>query len=103
MSDETVVYVDIDLEDLIPEFMENRKNDVTLINQHLQNGEIEEIMRLGHSMKGSGGGYGFDKITEIGAAMEDAAKVGNLEEISQANAELNNFLQKVKIVWQEED
>lgn len=103
MSDDTVVYVDIDLEELIPEFMENRKDDVTRINQHLQNGEIEEIMRLGHSMKGSGGGYGFDKITEIGAVMEDAANAGNLEEISRANAQLSVFLQNVKIVWQEED
>ncbi len=103
MSDNTIVYVDIDLEELIPDFMENRKNDVTLIYQHLQNGEIDEIMRLGHSMKGSGGGYGFDKITEIGAEMEDAAKVGNLDKISKANAQLNNYLQKVKIVWQEED
>ncbi len=103
MGEDNIVYVDIDLEDLIPEFMENRKNDVTLINQHLQNGEIEEIMRLGHSMKGSGGGYGFNKITEIGGTMEEAAKVGDLETISRSNEQLAGFLQKVKIVWQEED
>jgi len=103
MSNDNVVYIDIDLEDLIPEFMENRKNDVILVNEHLQSGQIEEIMRIGHSMKGSGGGYGFDKITEIGAMMENAAKTGDMDEISRANQQLDDFLQSVKIVWQEED
>ena len=71
--------------------------------ENFLNRGIEEIMRIGHSMKGSGGGYGFDRITEIGALMENAAKAGNLEEISSANDQLNEFLQNVKIVWQEEE
>ena len=29
---------------------------------------------LGHSMKGSGEGYGFDTISEIGRFLEEAAK-----------------------------
>ena len=69
MSEEVIVYVDSDLEDLVPEFLENRYEDIEKINECLDNEEIAEIQRLGHSMKGSGGGYGFHEITRLGARL----------------------------------
>jgi len=102
MANEQVVYIDIDLEDLIPEFMENRKNDVIAVKELLAQGNLNEIKRIGHSMKGSGGGYGFDRITEIGKMMEDAANEGDVAVIVEANENLNEYLSAVKIVWQEE-
>ncbi len=36
-------------------------------------GDYATIRTLGHQMAGTGGGYGFDPITEIGGALEESA------------------------------
>ncbi len=61
-----VVQVDADLEDLIPGYLQNRRQEVDSILQALENQDFEAIRVLGHTMKGTGGGYGFDAITEMG-------------------------------------
>ena len=64
------VVVDSSIEDLIPVYLENRREDIKSISASLAEGEYEPIKILGHSMKGSGGGYGFDGSSEIGQALE---------------------------------
>ncbi len=102
-SDRVIVYVDSDLEDLIPMFLKNRHKDVDDIRRLLREGNMGEIRRLGHSMKGSGGGYGFDEISEIGRGMEEAAKDGNMEEIEKLNNRLAEYLSVVEVVVQREE
>jgi len=101
MSDNVVVYVDEDLEDLIPDFMENRYQDITIIGELLERDDYQEIRRIGHSMKGSGGGYGFDEITRIGKEMEIAAQNNDKDEIARLTSLLSEYLSKVKVVYHE--
>jgi HPt (histidine-containing phosphotransfer) domain-containing protein len=84
-------------------FLENRHKDVDDIRRLLREGNMGEIRRLGHSMKGSGGGYGFDEISEIGRDMEEAAKDGNMEEIEKLNNRLAEYLSVVEVVVQREE
>jgi hypothetical protein len=49
-------------------------------------------------MKGAGGGYGFDAITEIGAALEEAAKQRNGAEIRDRVNELARYLDRVEVI-----
>lgn len=93
-----IVRIDKDLEDLIPGYIENRKKDVSAIFNALKNSDFEAIRIIGHSMKGSGGGYGFDRITEIGKMIEDAAKAMDAEGIAAQNNELSLYLSRLKIV-----
>jgi HPt (histidine-containing phosphotransfer) domain-containing protein len=102
-ENDVVVYVDSDLEDLIPMFLENRHKDVDEIRRLLREGVLEEIRRLGHSMKGSGGGYGFDEISEIGRDMEEAAKSGDTEKIEKLNSRLAEYLSVVEVVVRGEE
>ena len=96
---EIVVVVDEDLEDLIPGYFENRRQDVAAILSALERGDFELIRSIGHKMKGSGGGYGFDRITEIGRDIEAAAKDSKSQDIlEQANC-LQNYLDRVKVVF----
>ena len=48
---------------------------------------------------GSGGGYGFETITDIGMMMEKAAKEGRNEEIRLQMKRLEDYLQRVEIVY----
>ncbi len=97
---EIIVYIDADLEDLIPEYLENRQKDITDIRQLLETEDIKSIERIGHSMKGSGGGYGFEHIGEIGKDLENACKSYNKNEIINLNNQLEDYLASIKIVFQ---
>ena len=94
-----IIHADIDLEDLIPGFLENRRKDIIEIESLLVSGDYETIQRLGHSMKGSGGGYGFDKITDIGMHIEQAAKAKNTPEICTQMETLSEYLDRVEVVY----
>ena len=93
-----LVRVDPDLADLIPGFLENRRKDITAMQGALQQGDFETVRVLGHSMNGAGGGYGFDAITDIGAALEQAAKGGNSDEIRLRLGDLSAYLDRVEVI-----
>jgi len=103
MSEKVIVYVDSDLEELVPEFIENRYEDIEKINAWLDSNEMGEIQRLGHSMKGSGGGYGFHELTNLGGELEQAAMRGDKDEIDDLNKKLAQYLKVVKVVYQDMD
>ena len=48
-------------------------------------------------MKGSGGGYGFDGISDIGRAIEAAAKEESSDAISKELERLSFYLDNVEI------
>ncbi len=99
-SDKITVTVDRDLEDLIPGFMQRRRGDVESLKTSLSAGEMDKIRLTGHSMKGTGGGYGFDDLSTIGAELEKAAVAGNSEEISALVNRLEQYLDKVVIEFE---
>lgn len=93
----TVVYVDEELADLIPEFLENRRRDVEQITRLVQADNYEELTRLGHTMKGVGGGYGFIAISEIGQGIEEAGMRGDREAITTLCERLAAYLAAVTV------
>lgn len=99
-SDRIIIRVDPDLEDIVPEFLKNLTEDLQSILEALDKNDYQSARRLGHSMKGSGGGYGFDAITEMGRAIEQAAGAGDGETIRSVVSRIENYLQKVKIVFE---
>lgn len=99
-SEKIIVVIDEDLEDLIPGYMDNRRADIENIKTALEDGDFETIRILGHSMKGSGGGYGFDPITDIGAAIEQAAKDSNMEEIRNQIESLSEYINNIEVVYE---
>lgn len=100
--DEVVVHVDADVGDLVPVFLGNRRSDAADITSLLGKGKFEEIGRIGHSMKGTGGGYGFDAISEIGNDLENAARMRDNKKIAELNKRLVAYLQNVKVEIKDE-
>lgn len=93
-----IVKIDPDIEDLIPGFLENRKADVEKIRAALASGNYTDIRIIGHSMKGAGGGYGFDAITEIGDLIEQAALASDDAIITEQTAILEDYLSRLELV-----
>ncbi len=99
MSETIIVHVDPDLEDLVPGFLDNRRRDVGAIREALDAGDWESIRITGHSMKGAGGGYGFDAVTEYGARLEQAAIANDAAAVRDATDALEDYLARVQVVY----
>jgi CheY-like chemotaxis protein/HPt (histidine-containing phosphotransfer) domain-containing protein len=84
--------------DLIPGFLQNRRQDVSAILDALDRGDFETVESLGHGMKGVGGSYGFQAITDIGAALEQAAESVDNDASRKWVGELSSYLDRVEIV-----
>lgn len=102
-EDRITVHIDADLEDLIPDFLDNRRGDIQSLTDAIGQQDYETIQRIGHSMKGAGGGYGFDTITDIGRQIEEAATAQNVNEIQDGIDKLSFYLDHIDIIYEEMD
>ena len=98
-SEKIRIHIDRDLQDLIPNYLENRWKDLLVYQQALEKGDFDSIGVLGHSMKGSGGGYGFDDLSSIGRAIEKAANNRDKESVRKSIVDLTDFLKKLEVVY----
>ena len=101
MRDKITVTIDSDLQDIIPGYLENRKKDIMDIRTAIISGDFEDIRITGHGMKGSGGGYGFDEISTIGAKIETAAKEKNVDSIEKELLRLDNYMHDLQVQYED--
>jgi HPt (histidine-containing phosphotransfer) domain-containing protein len=94
-----IIRADRDLEDLIPGYLANRRRDIAEIDSLLASHDYDAIKRLGHSMRGSGGGYGFDEITRLGMLIEQFAKEENSAGIVEQLKVLAGYLDRVEVTY----
>ncbi len=99
MTDRIIAHIDPDLEALIPGFLDNRRKDVTRLGELISVADYSQIRLIGHSMKGVGGGYGFDPITDYGAVIEEGALRADAVAIAGAVAALADYLERVEPVF----
>ena len=93
------LYIDQGLEEIVPGFLENRRRDAQTLETALQESNLAQIQLIGHRMRGDGGGYGFDAISTMGAALEQAAAREDRDAIRRHIAELIDFLGRVIVVY----
>jgi len=96
-----IVRVDRDVVEIVPLFLECRRSDLLKIRQALQSGDYETIRKLGHNLKGTGGGFGFDTVSELGVQIEAAAEQQNGEIVGKHAEELASYLLRVVVVVDE--
>jgi HPt (histidine-containing phosphotransfer) domain-containing protein len=98
-SPRITVCVDPDLEEIIPNFLANRHKDIHTLQSCGASKDFGTIAVLGHRMKGDGGGYGFDAISHIGAALELAAGRHDLPAIERLTTDLRDYLARIEVVF----
>jgi HPt (histidine-containing phosphotransfer) domain-containing protein len=82
---------------LIPAYLSNRRDDIVALPAALENNDVDLIRTIGHGMKGSGGGYGFSRISEIGRDLERAANETNSREIQNLTHALAEYIERLEI------
>jgi HPt (histidine-containing phosphotransfer) domain-containing protein len=84
----------------VPGFLASRRRDIDTITVALEHSDYDNIRSLGHNMKGSGAGYGFNRITEIGASLEEAAVRRAADEIRARSVELVRYLDRLHVEYE---
>jgi HPt (histidine-containing phosphotransfer) domain-containing protein len=92
------VEVDPDLIDLIPDFLTRKRADLLKLQGAVESGDLATIATIGHKIKGEGGSFGFNAMSEIGAGLEASGKKGDGASARQLVADLALYLEKIDIV-----
>ncbi len=95
-----VVTADTGLKDYIIKFFIDIQKDISSMRSALNKGDCVTIQSIGHNIKGVGGGYGFDIITDIGRTIEEAAEERRLEDVQKQLQELSNYIESVEVVYE---
>ncbi len=97
-QDMMMVRADPKFADLIPVFLHNCRQNMIPMLDALDRGDFGTVENLGHGMRGAGGSYGFQAITDIGAALEQAAESSDSEASRKWLDELSNYLDRVEMI-----
>lgn len=81
------------LADLLPGYLDRRWSELETLNQALEAGDFAKLMIIGHNLHGSGGAYGLDKISELGQALETAAREKDGDSVRATIQRIRAFLE----------
>jgi CheY-like chemotaxis protein len=84
--------------DRVPAYLQNCRQNVMTMLDALDRVEFETVILLGHNMRGSGGAYGFQAITDIGAGLEQAAERADTDASRKWVGELSSYLDRVEVI-----
>ena len=73
-------------------YISHTSKELAKIQEDLENRALDSLRTFGHNIKGSGGMYGFDEVTNLGTEIEASAKADNRDKIKSLLEELSNFL-----------
>jgi CheY-like chemotaxis protein len=88
--------IDVTIEDLIPMYLENRRDDIARMTTASERGDWATIESLAHKIKGSGASYGFPQMSDIGRELEAAARGAKAAEVRDGIRRLKDYLAEVE-------
>ena len=94
------VAVPRELQEIVPRYLDSQKETAVLVLFALEQHDYQTVQGLGHKLKGNGTMFGFPKLSDIGAALEVAAREKNMAELRKHQQELSSYLQHVAVVYQ---
>lgn len=88
--------VPIELRPMIPGFIERREKETKELNALLNALDFPPMKDIGHRLKGTGGGYGFPIISDLGRELESAAQESDSTRAKHAISQLTEIVKKLK-------
>lgn len=91
--------LDKDFADFIPGFISNVGENMDSMRDALSMNDYAFIQTTSHRIKGAGGGYGLDVVSEIAQLLEMAAREKDAAEIGRQLDKLASYLQRIEITF----
>jgi HPt (histidine-containing phosphotransfer) domain-containing protein len=86
------------LENIMPAYLAWRREEVPELIALLAASDFERLAKLSHNIKGTGTSYGLPDLSRIGADLEVAAKQCDTAAAGAQLAQLNYFLEHLRIM-----
>lgn len=94
------VSVDKDLRDIMPGYLEARRRELPELFAFHSAGDMESLRKAGHNLAGSGGGYGLDRLSELGKAVEVLSRAGDAAGVYARLADIRDYIENLEIVYE---
>lgn len=82
------------INELIPEFIVLLKDMLNDLKTSIERNDIEKILYISHSLKGTAGMYGFVQISEIAANIEQLSREENIHKLEGLYDQLHDIYQQ---------
>ncbi len=86
-----------DLKDLVPAFLKNRKAEIEALDAALKVNDLVKVKQIGERIYSIGEPYGFSQISAIGKNIQEAAKVGDVNALSELKRSYQDYLSTVRV------
>lgn len=93
------LHVSADLAEILPAYLEHRAPELATLRAALAGGDLEQARLLGHKLKGSGGAFGLDEVSRLGAALELAAKGDDLASARVIASTLDDYFRGLEVIY----
>jgi len=100
-SDSGAVILDRKIAKLIPRFMINKKQDARQMLEALANGDMQDLKKQAHTVKGSSWMYGFTHLGNLCLALEKSAVADDTTRAKQLIDEISAYLDTLQIHFQD--
>jgi len=94
-----IVTIGKDMQDLVPLFIKQREADIVALTGAIAAGDHETMRRIGHRLAGAGASFGFHPVSEVGAALEAAAKSHADADIPKALDALKDYMARLVVKY----
>ena len=64
-------------------FVDDLSKKIKKFQEDLEKRDLDEVIRFGHSLKGTAGSYGFPVFSKLGAEIEDNGRAGKWDKIKE--------------------
>ena len=83
--------------EVIPAYLASCRKNVIVIREAIDRADYATVTTLAHNLRGSGGGFGFQVITDFGASLEQASENIDIDRARKVLSELSRYLDSVVI------
>ncbi|MBC77759.1 MAG: histidine phosphotransferase [Halobacteriovoraceae bacterium] len=98
-----IIKVSSDLEDILPKYLQNRKQEVEELKSFLANKDFESLKVRGHRLAGNAPSYGMELLGSLGVKIEADAKREDLSNMGDYIQEIEEFLIQVEVEYVDDD
>jgi CheY-like chemotaxis protein/HPt (histidine-containing phosphotransfer) domain-containing protein len=81
---------------LIPAYLQSCRQKIIALHEALDQRDFQTVTYLGHQMRGSGGAFGFQPITDIGTALQQATESADVDASRKWVDELSRYLDQAE-------
>jgi HPt (histidine-containing phosphotransfer) domain-containing protein len=96
---ENTVQVDEMFRDLIPFFLENRRNELAEMENALTEKNFSALAKLGHKLYGCVTTYGFNSLGKLAKDLEAGALSADEQYVKKAVGDIRHYLKDVQVTF----